>query len=349
MMHDQDEIQTDDSESLYEDSKQGPNQTKVGLTSQPFLKKLAMKLAKLVIISFVLYSVFRQTRSSWDKLPNFQYDPTALLVSGILYVLGLFIFGLYYSRVVRLVTPGICTRTCIKSYILSHPAKYVPGKAMVVVMRVGMLSRAGSRPTAAMLATLYETLSMMAIGGFLGGFFLLMPPSHFLASAISFGLGLAFLTTVLPSTFSKAARLLKKGLKTIQPGDAPQPDSRVRVQLLLLGILGWLCWGLSQVAVVYSLDNQKVFHFFQWPRILGATMLATAGGFAIPILPGGFGLREWILNEVTGSVLGMDLSIAAALLLRFVWIIGEIVAAGLVSLIPSVKVPTVPANIHEAL
>lgn len=310
--------------------------------SRKNLKKWAIRAAKLVVIALVLGSVGRQLNRSWHKLPDFQPNLPLLILSGSLYIAGLLVFGLYYARIVRLVAPAVSPLECLRAYILSHPAKYVPGKAMVVVIRVGLISRSGARATAAMLSALYETLSMMAIGGLLGAILLALPPAHPLAALLSAGVGLAFLATVLPITFSKAARLLKKGLATIEPEDSPAPGRGDWPALMLFGVIGWLCWGLSQVAVVVSLDTKHVFSLREWPRVAGGVMLATVGGFALPILPGGLGLREWILNEVTGSVLGADLAIASAFVLRFVWIIAELVAAAAVGLIPS-RTTTIPS------
>lgn len=311
-------------------------------------KKWAIKSIKLVLMIVILASVARQIQLSWDKLPSFRPHFPLLILAGLLYIAGLVCFGIYYAIVVRLVAPQVTLIDCLKAYILSHPAKYVPGKAMVVVLRVGMLTKAGARSTAAMLSALYETLSMMAIGSLLGGLLLILPPSHPLASAVSICLGCAFLATILPMTFSRAAKLLKKGLQAIEPKDAPQPTRKITMGLIGWGCAGWLCWGLSQVAVVISLDNAGIIRLSYWPRVTGGVMLATAGGFALPVLPGGLGLREWILDEVTGELLGPDLAIAAALTLRFVWILAELVAAALVSLIPSEIAAAVPTPESDA-
>lgn len=312
-------------------------------------KKWLVKSVKFILMIVILASVAKQIQMSWDKLPGIRPHFPLLILSGVLYIAGLWAFGIYFTHVVRLVAPQLRVQDCLKAYILSHPAKYVPGKAMVVILRVGMLSKAGSRSTAAMLATLYETLSMMAVGSLLGGLLLIIPPAHALAALLSTGLGLAFLATVLPVTFSRAARILKKSLQTIEQADCPTPDRSVSLKLILWGSAGWLLWGLSQVAVVISLDNAGVMQFAYLPRITGGVMLATAGGFALPILPGGLGLREWILDQVTGELLGADLAIASALTLRFIWILAELVAAAMVSLIPSVNAADIPSTESDAL
>ena len=70
-------------------------------------------------------------------------------------------------------TSGFCDRSAtpvrlvpaLRAYLVSHLGKYVPGKAMVVVVRAGMVVPFGGRASTAAIATFYETLVMMAAGG----------------------------------------------------------------------------------------------------------------------------------------------------------------------------------------
>lgn len=300
--------------------------------------KWAKQAIRLAIAAVVLAAVGRQINLTWQrwqaKSALLEINPTLLVGSGVFYIFGLMAFGLYYWQVVKLVEPGASVMACMKAYILSHPAKYVPGKAMVVVIRVGLLARHGVRPTAAMLTALYETLSMMAIGGLLGGFLLIMPPAHPLGALLCAGLGVAFLGTVLPFTFGRAVKILKKGLTSIEPRDLPLARRRDVLPLVVWGLLGWFFWGVSQALVVEGLDPNHSLSIRLWPRVMGGMMLGTVGGFALPILPGGLGLREWMIDEVTGGVLGPDLAIASALGLRFVWVVAELVAAAIVAVLP---------------
>ena len=315
--------------------------------------KWAKTVLRLVIAAVVLAAVGRQISLTWNrwqaKSALFEINPTLLVGSGVFYIAGLVAFGLYYWQVVRLVEPRACVMPCMKAYILSHPAKYVPGKAMVVVIRVGLLARHGVRPTAAVLTALYETLSMMAIGGLLGGLLLVLPPAHPLGAVLSAGLGVAFLGTVLPWTFGTAVKLLKKGLSAIEPADLPVVRGRAVGPLLFWGVLGWGFWGMSQVLVVAGLSPGHELSIQLWPRVMGGMMLGTVGGFALPVLPGGLGLREMVIDEVTGGVLGPDLAIASALGLRFVWVVAELVAAAVVAVLPgAAEIPNRKDELPEA-
>jgi len=314
------------------------------------------KRAKLAIRygigALILAAVGRQAWRAWSNWRThadlFEVSYVTMLWALLSYMVGLACFGVYYGLIVRNVKPATAMLACVRAYLFSHPAKYVPGKAMVVVVRVGVLGRVGVGAAAASFTAIFETLSMMAIGGLLGGLLLVLPNGHRTGAAVSFGLGAAFLATVLPWTFGRAVRLLKKGISTIDPADCPSPTRAEAAKLAALGVAGWLAWGLSGVLTVSARSGGEPRPFAEWPRIAGAVLVGTAGGFALPILPGGLGLREGIYNEVTRGILGPDLAIASALALRFVWVVGEVIAVAAISLfafpIPNETSNSEPAN-----
>jgi hypothetical protein len=323
------------------ESTSAPIEEKAQAPGRKGLPKRVRTALRWAIGAVVLAAVGRQIIRTWEnwqaKGDLFQVSMGPMAAAGALYVFGLIAFGLYYAVIVRNVSPATSVLASVRAYLLSHPAKYVPGKAMVVVVRVGVLGRAGASGTVATLTAIYETLSMMAMGGLLGGVLLLMPRRHPAGAGLSFALGAAFLVTVLPWTFGKAVRLLKKGLPRIDPAECPRVTASEAAKLIGLGTLGWAAWGLSAVLVASSLNGGRLWPVSDWPRIAGAVMAGTVGGFALPILPGGLGLREGIYHEMTKGVLGPDLAIASALALRFVWVVGELAAALAISVIPERK------------
>ena len=81
-----------------------------------------------------------------------------------LYLAGLTLFGVFFDRIMKASPTPVRLGPAVRAYLISHLGKYVPGKAMVVVMRVGLVTPYGARPATAAFATLYETLVMMAAG-----------------------------------------------------------------------------------------------------------------------------------------------------------------------------------------
>jgi glycosyltransferase 2 family protein len=238
----------------------------------------------------------------------------------------------------------------LRAYLISHLGKYVPGKAMVVVVRAGLVVQYGARASTAAIATFYETLVMMAAGGMIAavGFAtasgsqpvaLKLPgwgqahvPFYKLVALLGLGLGLGFFVLVLPPVFVRLARLVSLPI----PGVGPEALPRLTFGLLCRGSLwsaaGWILLGFSQLAVVRAFDRggaERLFALGLVPMVIAAVALATIAGFVVAVLPGGLGVREGVLMSVLAPVLGAQASVIAALVLRLVWVIAEVCVAAL--------------------
>src|SRR5262249_17170481 len=143
---------------------------------------------------------------------------------GVLYLAGLAACGAYYGAILRASATPVGTPAALRAYLISHLGKYVPGKAMVVVMRVGLSSQHGARPATAAIATFYETLVMMAAGsvvaaaGFAGG----PRPLMVIPLALSAGLAAAFLVVVDPAVFPRVSALASTPFKGVGPEAQPR-------------------------------------------------------------------------------------------------------------------------------
>jgi hypothetical protein len=85
--------------------------------------------------------------------------------------------------------------------------------------------------------------------------------------------------------------------------------------------------GLSLAAVLAAIQSpSSVVH--RWGLLTAAVALSTVCGF-VSLIPGGLGSRELVLVETLGPVVGTDHAWMSAILLRIVWIIAELFAAGL--------------------
>lgn len=81
-------------------------------------------------------------------------------------------------------------------------------------------------------------------------------PVYGLAAVSGLGLGLAFLTLVLPPVFRRLAGLVSSPIPGVGPEALPRLDGRLLMVGLLWFTAGWLLLGLSQVAVVRAFDPE---------------------------------------------------------------------------------------------
>ena len=139
-------------------------------------KRVVKLILTLLVLIFVARHVAQTGRDLLARGLVLHLDPAWLGAGIVFYLLGLFAYGIYFWRVVGRSATPVGFYAAVRAYLISHLAKYVPGKAMVVVIRAGMVAEAGARPATAAFATLYETLAMMAAGGLVAAAgFLLVP------------------------------------------------------------------------------------------------------------------------------------------------------------------------------
>jgi uncharacterized membrane protein YbhN (UPF0104 family) len=323
-------------------------------------KKFKMAI-KAVLTVLVLAFVARHVRGTWLDLKgrgqSLRIDWSWVGLSVGLYLLGLSLFGTYFWRVMRAGATPTALYPALRAYLISHLGKYVPGKAMVVVMRAGLVVPYGARPATAAFATLYETLVMMASGALVAGFgFAIGSGASTRVSVpvfggrkiesplalMGFGLGLAFLVVVWPSVFPKLTSLARVPLPNVGVDALPRFSLGLLIEGLAWSLVGWILLGLSQVAVIRAISPAGLMPG-DWPLAIASVAMATVAGFVVPIAPGGLGVREWVLWTALGSAIDSDLAVVAALLLRLAWVMGEVIAAlALMAFRPALPGPSSP-------
>ena len=75
--------------------------------------------------------------------------------------------GLYWHRLLRVLGQRPRLLETLRAYYAGHLGKYVPGKAMVVVIRTALLHRVQVDPAIAAVSVFAETLTMMTVGALL--------------------------------------------------------------------------------------------------------------------------------------------------------------------------------------
>jgi hypothetical protein len=338
--------------------------------ARPRWQRLTITLVKSAVTLVVLWAVGRHVTRTWYDLRDhsvaFKFEPGWLIGSGLLYLAGLSACGRFYERVLRASPTPVRFFPTLRAYLVSHLGKYVPGKAMVVVVRAGMVVPFGARASTAAIATFYETLVMMASGGLIAAAgFAMAPGTHqvgftlprwghvelplYVVAALSgLGIGWAFLILVVPSVFGRLAGLVSLPI----PGVGPEAMPRFTGPLLGEGLLwssgGWVFLGLSQLAVVRAFDPAQMglsMAVSLAPAVIASVALATVAGFLVAVLPGGLGVREGVLMSTLAPAVGSDQAVIASLLLRLVWVAAELAAAAI--LFPWFKHP--PSKVSSLL
>jgi hypothetical protein len=313
-------------------------------------KRPLIAAVKALVAMLVIWAVGRHVLRTWDDLRRHEvtvhFQPAWLITSGIFYLCGLCCCACFYERILRASSSPISLGPAVRAYLISHLGKYVPGKAMVVVMRAGMSVPYGARGTTAAVATFYETLVMMAAGSLVAaiGFTLggKSPPividlpglgnlsldTYRVAGLLGLGLGLAFLVVVSPPVFRRLSMILSVPFSGLGPEVLPVFSPGLLIEGLLWSAGAWVLMGVSQLEVARALVPLDKSEFGALaPVVIASVALATVAGFVVAVLPGGLGVREGVLMYALAPALGKDLSVVAALALRLVWVAAELLAA----------------------
>ena len=196
----------------------------------------------------------------------------------------------------------------------------VPGKAMVIIIRAGMLRGRGVRASVAALATFFETPTSLGAGaaiafGILASEFGAEVEGRAALLAIAGGLALLLGVLMSPWVFRWILKLVSLPFRA-DDEEAPAVGMRTRLVLIPLMLAVWALLGASAVACADAVSAEPL-SATQWPLLLAATALAMAAGFAVVVMPSGLGVREWVIMEVLAPSLGSEVAVFAAVGLRW--------------------------------
>jgi hypothetical protein len=327
---------------------------------------------KLLIVVLVVWAIHRTVAGAWVKLSAhpeqlWAIRPGWLLASGLLYLVGILPEGLFWHRALRSLGQDVRLGRTLRAYYIGHLGKYVPGKAMVVVMRTGLVCGPGVDAGIAAASVFLETLTMMASGAFLGAVLLIAhdPWHSLLFWKTAGGDGSA----ALPGMFGRVsvhglwllgslAMLLATGLPTLPPLFARltrlvgvgRSDPAVAAKLTqfryrtllegwLMMFVGWGFIGASLWATLKAVGAPDIDLLRQLHLYTAATALALVAGFVSQV-PSGAVVREAVLMQSLPLFfprLGEDVALLSAVVLRLVWLAAEVVISAI--LYPGRRIP----------
>jgi uncharacterized membrane protein YbhN (UPF0104 family) len=248
-----------------------------------------------------------------------------------LYVAGLVPCWIFWQRTLRAMGQAPLWRESLPAFWIGHLGKYVPGKAMVVILRTGLVASERVNRTVAATSVFVETLTMMAVGACLASIILVWISDNLLLQLLAVGLMLCAGVPTWPPIFRRVVRWLRVQKANPQIEQAVEGiDYRLMATGWLSISVGWLLLGLSLWATLRSLPGVDV----SWRDglLLTATVgLAMVAGF-LSLIPGGLGVRDWILVELLAPRYGTHVALASAILLRLVWLLSELLVSAILYL-----------------
>ena len=291
-------------------------------------------LFRVLILALVSWGIWRTVMEAQGKFAQQQFSLRHvhvgwLAAAGVFYLLGMLPCGLFWHRTLLSMGQSPQLRHSLRAYYVSQLGKYVPGKALVVVMRAALIRSRQVDTAVAVTSVFVETLTMMAVGAVVAAAILAVAfreHQYLLLLAIAFATCAAAPT--LPPVFPYVIRLLQVH-RTSRHMDAAIRGLSFR--LMLSGwttvAAGWLLLGLSLWATLRAMP-QAAPRVEDLPLVTVCVALAVVAGF-VSLLPAGIGVREIVVMRLLAPPFGQVAAIVSAVLLRLVWLAAELILAGI--------------------
>lgn len=275
---------------------------------------------------------------SWRNL-----DGSLLLGGGILYALSLIPAVVVLSEAIACFGMKPPLSQVFVAQIRGHLGKYVPGKAMVVIIRARHLSDYQVPFAVGATSVFIETLLMMGVGAAIaGGALYFLPVPRWMATASIVG-GVSASLPTLPFVFQRIVKRLsfantKRLSAETSPTDAPAnstndgTDCRITWRLFsaawLWSTVAWLLLGASFTCLVLAIPGGGENHSLATIYLASTASIALAMviGF-VSLLPGGAGVRELVIATVLAPIAGPSQALLAAIAARIVFLSVELAAS----------------------
>ncbi|HEX3658109.1 MAG TPA: YbhN family protein [Pirellulales bacterium] len=297
-------------------------------------RRRLMTAVKLALVVVLIWGIHRTLNTAADQLHARHWSPAQLrpgwLVAAMaLYLLGLLPSALFWHRILHAMGQQAGLGETLRAYFIGHLGKYVPGKALVVVLRTGLIRSHRVDGTVAAISVFYETLTMMAVGACVAAVILAVWFSeHAWFVALAAMLVVAAGLPTHPAVFRRLVARLRRGRSSERVlAELSQLNYRTLAVAWLAIAGGWCLVGLSLWATLAAGG------FAHWPLsghdagvCIASAALAVVAGF-LSLIPGGAGVREAVLIELLQPSFGADGAVISAIVARVAWLAAEVLVS----------------------
>lgn len=299
-----------------------------------------LRIVKIVIAILMVAFIAKAIREGQGKLAASGFSLRDLhlgwmLVASLSFMAGMFPVALNWHQLLTAMGEHAPRWATVRAHYLSQLGKYVPGKAVVVALRLGMLSRFGVRPMVLFVSIVAEILAMLSVGSVVaaGSVAILYWQNRNIALAATV-LAVGATVPILPPVlrfglnFLRQRRLRMLG-ETDEASDVPPLTETLTLRTIAPGWLcifpGWLCLGFSMFATMKAmgLPETEAMGWADLPWITASYAISFVAGF-LSMLPGGVGVREIVMKTMIEPTYGEVVALLAPVFHRMMILITEL-------------------------
>ena len=290
-------------------------------------------LVAIFVVAAIAYTVWKAASQLRENEFEFRNVAWSWWLCSIVCYIGTMAFScLFWHRVLLAFGQRPRIIDSFLAFFASQLGKYIPGKAMVVVIRTDLIRGDEVKTGPAAASVFVETLTWIFVGSAIASLLLILRFRDQFALQVTAGLlTLAAGALTWPPVFRRIALKVGGvgGRKIVKTFDG------LNLGTMSLGwglmTVGWCFNGLSLWLVLQGLPETNVT-WADYPLALACVSLATVAGF-VSLLPGGIGVRELVMIPLLGARFGSVNAIVAAIVIRVVWLVAELMTSGLIYLL----------------
>jgi uncharacterized membrane protein YbhN (UPF0104 family) len=294
-------------------------------------KSLAWRGIKLLAAGLILLFIGKRFADDLQQLDfeTLEVRPGWLAISGVLYLIGVLPNAWFWRHLHFQFGYPIPLYAALRAHYIGQIGKYVPGKALALALRAHLTHPFGVPYGVSIILSFYEVLTMMAAGGIVAAvIYALEPPGDLDLGLHPVAIGAILIgmcgVPLLPAVFNFIVGKLSARIQAVQLYRLPPLRFAILIRGLAVSALGWWIQGLSWYAMLQAvLPTPPAFTWSLWAQCTASIALANVAGFVIIVLPGGLGVREWLLPTLLSFAGPGPYLTAAAILLRLDWIVME--------------------------
>lgn len=309
------------------------------------LKSWLIFIGKVLVLGLVLAGMVHATYKAVgsfndDKLSLYDLNYGWVVATGVFYLLGMAPSLVFWQRTLQSMGQPVTLWHSLRAFYVSQLGKYVPGKAMVVIIRATALPAGADRVVAA-VSVFVETLTMMAVGAAVSAVIIiaaislqviqdLSPTQQTWLIAMAVGLMLAAGVPTFPPLFRRIVKMLQVKRASGNIGNALEGVTfRLIAEGWILCIFGWAIMGLALYASVQAIPGDEVDGgLWLFLIYIAAIALAVVAGF-LSMLPGGFLVRDFVMLTLLTPFVGDTKAFFGVVVMRLASLAAEAIFGGL--------------------
>lgn len=284
---------------------------------------------KLAVVGVIVFAVAGAVREAWRELldEGLQVDPLIAVAAGLVFLIAQAPMAWYWRQtLLALGQPAPILPTAI-AYYISQIGKYVPGKAMVVVLRTERMVREGGRGRTIAASVFIETLTLMAVGAVVAAALLVVTTGGEAGERtwlIMLAVGLA-VGCLIPTAPPIARWIIERVAPSLEEADTAMRRG-LTVPLMLEGwvasLVTWLGLGTSVWLAAWSVGATDAEGWRMAPHWVLTASLPVVAGF-LSLLPAGVVVRDGLMLGLLAPVLGEGAALATTIAVRLIWVVSE--------------------------